>query len=220
MALWTAWESVPIMPSGGIAHTGLTAHRCLRGEWQVCGAPDPARVCHPLRYLAGPGRWWMIARTSRWGDVTPCLFPTSPTQGTTTSACGMRPTSLSACPLCLSTLRHPTTSPMTTRVRNWGVPRMGGGSPDWGCRGCCSWWEADSQGCQFPETLACCCLPPTPRLCCRLDQPNQACEPHGPTDQAAGRPHRGLRGEPTWPRGLAGCPHPSPYSDGLSQGCC
>ena len=79
--------------------------------------------------------------------LSPLALP--PCQGTTTSACGTRPTSHCACQPCSSTLRPPTTSLMTTRVsrrgaaagqarqggwgqgHHWGLGVAGTGGPRW-----------------------------------------------------------------------------------------
>lgn len=65
-----------------------------------------------------------------------------PSQGTTTSACGTRPTSRCACRPCLSTLRPLTTFPMTTKV-SW--RELGRGSQ-------AGWGQGHHQGLGVAET--------------------------------------------------------------------
>lgn len=131
----------------------------------------------------------------------PLTAPSAP-QGTTMSACAMRPTSHCACRPCSSTRRPRTTSLMTTRV-SWGRgagPRGPGGQP----RGQVpTLLRPELVGGGTLCDLAFC----LPRLRRGPDQPHQARQPDGPAGQTAGRPHWGERGEPAGGQG-SGSPWP------------
>lgn len=89
------------------------ASRLLRREaslWGTGSCPSlPSAQVRPFGLWAAQGQCVRVPS----GAHSPVL---PPSQGTTTSACEMRPTNLCACQLCSSTPRPLTTSPTTTRV--------------------------------------------------------------------------------------------------------